>query len=160
MPFTPFIGLSVLVHIGIIVGYRLSHWKSGEKIKVKTPTLNSVRWSGFAIILAVFLVVLANAALLVRHSVEDKHSSIHFIYSHSKELAWFFYPHPISVTVNSAAGVEPVTASARPAVSLAVCSKLIYGPVKPVKAGVIFSSDNFIFGKIEAKSAVSKAPLC
>ncbi len=78
MPLTPFLGLSLIVHMCIIAGHKLFSWiPVGEKNqKPATPFVHIV---GFTIIGVVFSFVLSTAFILVHASITDKHSSIRIV---------------------------------------------------------------------------------
>ena len=85
MPFTPFIGISVLVHICIIFGCRLFSWIPNKEKKIRGTTyvdyiINSV------IIVSVFMLIFIQADFLVRASITDKHSTVKFIASSVTEI--------------------------------------------------------------------------
>lgn len=77
---TPFLGLSVMIHLGIIFVNRILG--RNDPTKRKPPRTNgspASRGISLAIITSVFTVVTASAALLVDTAVADKYSSIRFI---------------------------------------------------------------------------------
>lgn len=76
MPLTPFVGLSVLVHIIVIIGHKLFNWTPRNKTDAGVAAV--VRFTGFAIVVFVFGVILTAATFLVHASIEDDHSSIRF----------------------------------------------------------------------------------
>lgn len=79
MPLTPFIGLSVAIHIGIILLYRLFNLAPATSEPVAQSSSRAMRWLGCGIITVVFGFVLTNAIILVRASVEDRHSVVHML---------------------------------------------------------------------------------
>lgn len=86
MPNTPFLGLSVLLHICIIFGYKIFSWlpkrvrvMGKHMSKKRKGSLKIFRAISISTIVIVFLFVVANAAFLVRASIVDKHSSIRFV---------------------------------------------------------------------------------
>lgn len=82
MPLTPFIGLSIAIHLGIIMIYKIiSRFYSRERTTT-TVTAPIMRWYGFTIIAIVFIFVFTNAIILVRVSILDKHSIVHFVKNH------------------------------------------------------------------------------
>lgn len=85
MPLTPFLGLSVLIHICIIVGYKLFS-RSPKKKPVKAKNVRLTRAIGVTTIFLVFIFVVTNATILVRASLVDKHSSVKFV-SHAASSA-------------------------------------------------------------------------
>ena len=78
MPLTPFIGLSVLVHMCVIAGHKLFSWVP-RKESNKKPASSLMHLASFAIIVLVFAAVLANATLLVWASVHSKYSSFNLV---------------------------------------------------------------------------------
>ncbi len=81
MPLTPFIGLSVLIHVSIIVINKLLRRIPGEKETtplVKTSTRKTIAYTSL-IIAAVFAFVLINAGILVRASLTDSHSTVRYV---------------------------------------------------------------------------------
>jgi hypothetical protein len=100
MPLTPFVGLSIMVHIVVIVGHRLFHWTPMKPESRKENVVAFVRFLGFGIIGAVFAVVLISATVLVRASVKDKHSSIRFMGEVAENTyASFFFPRTLPPAV-------------------------------------------------------------
>lgn len=81
MPFTPFFGISLIVHIGVIVGYyALRNLVDDEKTRrIPSENLNVV--ISVIVIFLVFSVVAINASILIRASLYDNHSSIKFVNS-------------------------------------------------------------------------------
>ena len=81
MPVTPFLGLSVFVHLSIILYYRVTHRKGSDKaILGKAKIIKKNRGIfAFSIFVTVFTVVAVNAGLLVNASILDKHSSIRIV---------------------------------------------------------------------------------
>jgi hypothetical protein len=78
MPFTPFIGLSVLIHIGIITGHKFLYLVLKGRPRIK-PIMGVARFFGIPIVVTVFLAVLITATVLIHASVIERHSSISFI---------------------------------------------------------------------------------
>lgn len=85
MPSTPFIGLSVMVHLGIIFIYRIFGYNNTKK-RSKPNNLSASRRISLAIITSVFTIVTINAGMLVRTAVADKHSSINFVEHFAQDL--------------------------------------------------------------------------
>ncbi len=81
MPLTPFIGLSVLIHISIIVINKLLRRVPGENETtpiVKNSTRKSIAYASL-IIASVFTFVFINAGILIRASLTDSHSTVRFV---------------------------------------------------------------------------------
>jgi hypothetical protein len=95
MPLTPFIGISVLVHIGIIIGYHFFRWAPVARALKPERVSALVRAFGVGIIGVVFAVILTSATVLVRASVVDKHSSILFMDAMVKDTYATFFPPPV-----------------------------------------------------------------
>lgn len=81
----PFIGLSVLIHIAIIVFFNVFHitpinWLRISRYKKISSFVGSV------IILTVFTLAIFSASLLVRVSLQEKHSNLAFFENHQKVL--------------------------------------------------------------------------
>jgi hypothetical protein len=90
MPLTPFIGLSIIVHVCIIILHKLFNWGPGRTVRYKE--MRSTRWISFAIILFIFIFISTNAFLLVRASIVERHSLIQ-VFSHlttSKDFITYF----------------------------------------------------------------------
>ena len=82
MPLTPFIGLSLIIHLGIILMYKLFNLYNREGKYKPSLSDKMLRVVGLGIISAVFMVVATNAVILLRASVKDRHSVVHFIENH------------------------------------------------------------------------------
>ncbi len=78
MPLTPFIGLSVIVHLCVIAGHKVSSWLPFRKPQTQSSIPRASIFS-YPIIGIVFLMVMTNAFILVDRSVLDSHSSFRFI---------------------------------------------------------------------------------
>ena len=80
MPFTPFAGLGVMVHILIIAVNKIYLWLPFKKAKSKTRIVPVYHiWrpiAGALIVIVVFSAVLLNAFTLIHASLADKYSSI------------------------------------------------------------------------------------
>ena len=82
----PFIGLSILVHISIIIFFNIFHITPSNWQKIRQHRrLNTVL--GSAIILSVVGFALVSAFFLVRASVDEKHSTLVFLEEHDRVLA-------------------------------------------------------------------------
>ncbi len=81
MPLTPFIGLSVLVHLVIIFYYRFfgKNDTKGMPLKKVAVSGKALRLTTFCIVASIFLIVIINASILVTASLFDKHSSVAFV---------------------------------------------------------------------------------
>ena len=92
MPLTPFVGLSVFIHILIIFWHNLfnRHTDNGHLHKIKTTSFK--RFAISAIVISIFILVISSAGMLVRASVEDKYSSINLT-EHYVSLALNMSPH-------------------------------------------------------------------
>lgn len=79
MPFTPFFGLSIIVHIAIIIGYYLlRNFIDYDKPRKISSTNLNLAISGL-IFLFIFVVTIANASILIRASLFENHSSIKYV---------------------------------------------------------------------------------
>jgi hypothetical protein len=78
MLITPFIGLSVLVHVGIIFVYWLFSWVPKKEIRFRKSTVLT-RIASTGIIVAIFAIVIIPSGLFMKAIIIDKHSSIKFI---------------------------------------------------------------------------------
>lgn len=81
MPLTPFIGLSVFIHIILIIIFKIFHinpynWNRKKRYSVINFWLSSI------IIVTMFSFVLFSAGVLVHASIVEKHSNIIFIKNH------------------------------------------------------------------------------
>lgn len=89
MPLTPFIGLSVFIHIAIIIFYKLLHLKkqSPRLIPLKVQSY----WLGCVVIFFVFTFVLGGASLLVKASITDEHANFRVVtYFVKKNIAEYY----------------------------------------------------------------------
>ena len=77
MPITPFIGLSVLIHIMIIIGNKLFRSTPSNEMHIGTSKI--MHYAGFVIVIFVFGTILTGATLITHASIEDGHSSIRFV---------------------------------------------------------------------------------
>jgi len=84
-PLTPFLGLSVLAHIGIIVGHKLFSWAWSKKTSPSEVTA-TIRIVGLLIVATMFTIVITVATILVRESIVERHSTISFISRQVKHL--------------------------------------------------------------------------
>ncbi len=78
MPVTPFLGISVFIHLFIILYHRLTHRDSKEGMplrRIKTAKVQRSFWA-FCIFVMVFMMIAINAGILVGASISDKHSSV------------------------------------------------------------------------------------
>ncbi len=82
MPLTPFIGLSILVHIILIIVYKTFNIVPNAKRTVRQYSAFNT-WLGLVIITGVFSFVFVSAALMVHASIVEKHSSINLIRNNS-----------------------------------------------------------------------------
>ncbi len=74
MPLTPFVGLSVLIHAGIITVNRILYkFKTPSRV-IADGTSKIARAFAFFIIVGVFSVVTTNAFFLIKASIDDSHS--------------------------------------------------------------------------------------
>ena len=77
---TPFLGLSVMIHLGIIFLNRIRGRDNPIKRKPpKIPDASASRRLSLAVITSVMTVVTASAALLLDTAVMNQHSSIKYI---------------------------------------------------------------------------------
>ncbi len=79
MPFTPFIGLSVLVHIGIILWHKIFDVTSNFRALTVQKATRTLRFGISTIIVLIFAVILTSAIGLVRAGVNDKYSNINLV---------------------------------------------------------------------------------
>ncbi len=77
MPSTPFIGLSVLVHLCIIVAYRVVKWKP-KRTPVSAPTVERLIVS-YAIIVSMFTMTITGASFLVVASIHERHATFEYV---------------------------------------------------------------------------------
>ena len=90
MPFTPFLGLSVMVHLTIILYYRILQ-PAGFNGVVTVKTVDVVitkinRFFSVLIVFMVFLLVSTVAFFLVESSLFDKHSTVTFVSHEATEI--------------------------------------------------------------------------
>jgi hypothetical protein len=90
MPFTPFIGLSIFIHITLIIVFKVFRLTpSNERVARRSYKLNN--WVSLLIITTIFSFTFTTAAILVRASIIERHSSINFIKNHSIMLDNIFH---------------------------------------------------------------------
>ncbi len=77
MPFTPFLGLSIIVHLCIILYCRF--FQRSEPSKIAKVIVVPKRFFSNLIVASVFVVVIGNAAFLLDIGLNDKYSSLLFI---------------------------------------------------------------------------------
>ena len=100
MPFTPFIGISVIVHICVIFGCWLFSWiPTKEKIAQGTTYVGYAVNSG--IIVAVFMLIFIQAGFLVHASIVDKHSSVKFFASSITQIKKIKIPELLNIVIAS-----------------------------------------------------------
>ena len=73
MPPTPFIGISLFIHVCIILMHKIFHWVPRRKIVHKKATISTSILSVFVVTL-VFWFVAISAMVLVYVSVQEEHS--------------------------------------------------------------------------------------
>lgn len=73
MPPTPFIGISLLIHVCIILVHKIFHWVPRRRIVHKKTTIGTVLLSLFVVTL-VFWFVVITAIILIYVSAHDEHS--------------------------------------------------------------------------------------
>lgn len=83
MPFTPFVGLSVLIHVILILVYKIFRLKPRKYVAVREKTFG-VRGNityGFSLIITtvIFGVAFTSAEILVKNSLNDKNSTVQLI---------------------------------------------------------------------------------
>jgi hypothetical protein len=83
MPIVPFIGLSILVHVLIILLYKISSHTIKHPENTGLPKIYK-RWHSFLVISLVLIFVFTNAVLLLRACLIDRHSYLHKIFSYSQ----------------------------------------------------------------------------
>ena len=81
MPLTPSIGLSVIIHICVIIFYRFSHHTSFFKNR-KNHFVSITNFLGLTTIMVISVIILTGAFYTVQLSIAEKHSSINFIKHH------------------------------------------------------------------------------
>lgn len=88
MPSTPFIGLSVMVHLGIIFVYRILGFDNSNKRRSHSTGngLAAKKGAGLAIIASVLSLIALNAGMLINSAITEKHSSIYFIEQFVQDL--------------------------------------------------------------------------
>jgi len=82
MPIIPFIGLSILIHILVILMFKIS--RKEPQASKNSHEMYHQSWSSWLVISTVMVFVMANAFLVIRASVVDRHSSIHKIFSYEQ----------------------------------------------------------------------------
>jgi len=88
MPSTPFIGLSVMVHLVVISIYKIFGYDATTKNqRSMSKNLSASRRISFVIISSVFTIITINAGMLIHTAVADKHSSINFVEHVAQDLA-------------------------------------------------------------------------
>jgi len=75
MPFTPSIGLSVIIHIIVILFYKI-YTPTAFSDKYKRYFLPAMNFLGIATSMVVSVVILAGALAIIQMSLTDKHSTI------------------------------------------------------------------------------------
>lgn len=78
MPATPFIGISVLIHILIIVFHKVFRIKEREPRALRLATRSQYAFSVF-IVIAMFGLMLSTAIGLLAASVTERHSTVYLI---------------------------------------------------------------------------------
>jgi hypothetical protein len=96
MPLTPFIGLSILVHIVLIIVYKTFNIVPSKKRTIRHYSAFNT-WLGLVIITGVFSFVFVSAAFLVHASIVEEHSSINLIRHNSA-----FLQNLLHVNINEA----------------------------------------------------------
>lgn len=76
MPLTPFVGLSVVIHLCTILGSRIISWF--PKTKIKKPQ-RWIKLKSISIIIIVFVFIGLQASLLIRAGIIDNHSSVKYL---------------------------------------------------------------------------------
>jgi hypothetical protein len=88
MPQTPFIGLSLIIHLFIIMINKLFSWfpkrKEGKQSSILLTKIKSI-----SIIIIIFSFVTFQAIILLRVSIIDKHSSLKYISKYVTEINEF-----------------------------------------------------------------------
>lgn len=84
MTLTPFLGISVIVHIVIIIGYNIAYLLPVRRSLPRKrlgwlSSPNADVYKSTAIIIVVFIVVVVNAMFLLWTSVHSEHSSIRIV---------------------------------------------------------------------------------
>lgn len=82
----PLIGLSVLIHIAIIIFFNIFHITPNNWQKIRRPKIIS-SVLGSLIIFGVFSFVFVSAAFLVHNTISEKHSTIYFFEHHDIPIA-------------------------------------------------------------------------
>ena len=86
MPSTPIIGISVLVHVAIIVFHKIFHIKEQEDAPIKKVSKKQYVFSCL-IVLVMFSLMLFTAAGLLNASLTERHSTIYLIEDTAQWLA-------------------------------------------------------------------------
>ena len=81
MQFTPFIGLSVIIHLCVIASHKFFS-RFGSNKEIGSETSNLLRVLSLVIVSGVFGVVMVNAILLLKASADDSHSVLKFAERH------------------------------------------------------------------------------
>jgi hypothetical protein len=104
MPLTPFLGFSVIIHLGFIIGHKLfSFADKGEPVK-KNLKAGSGRLN-FTVVLGIFMVVTSSALFLVRESLVEKHSS--FYMAERAFVSFYAATKAKALPANNSAAVLP-----------------------------------------------------
>jgi hypothetical protein len=78
MPTTPFIGLSVLIHLIIIGFHKIVRFKEGPRTPYKPASILQLAF-GYFIIFSTFSVILTSGFWLLSASVQEEHSTIYAV---------------------------------------------------------------------------------
>jgi len=97
MPLTPFVGLSVFIHLVVIALHWVFPWTHKKQIRKKSVSIYT-RIGTFFIVVIIFLFVIVQAGFLVYVSITDKHSNIKVLANHMEEIKnYVFYKLPIAI---------------------------------------------------------------
>lgn len=88
MPVTPTVGLSVIIHLIVIVFRLISRRINTNKIKKKPQVIIS-KYLGSAIILSISVVILSGGLKIIKLALNDKHSSIIIVEKYVTAMADF-----------------------------------------------------------------------
>jgi hypothetical protein len=86
MPLTPFIGLSVIIHLFIITINKISSRFLKNK-EIKHKSILGTKFKSISIIIIIFSFVTIQAGMLLRASIMDKHSSLKYIEHITSEIS-------------------------------------------------------------------------
>jgi hypothetical protein len=92
MPATPFIGISILIHAGIIIYHKLFKVVPGARRAFALPTRRQYVVSAL-IVLSMFALMISTAVGLIAASVTEKHSTVYLV---EDTVSWIASEHGTS----------------------------------------------------------------